>query len=88
MVNSMRIAISTLTLEGSAVEVLGGLAAFRPVPLVDKLVFCLLLLWGGESSVGDSGKMCVRYIQSVSGLNGSGGELASGGCFLDEEEIE
>ena len=67
---------------------MGGLATFRPVPLVGKWVFCLLLLWGGESSVGDSGKMCIHYIQSVSGLNGSGGESAGGGCFLDEEEIE
>ena len=46
IVNSMRITISTLSLKGFASEVLGGLAAFRPVPSIGERVFCLLLLRG------------------------------------------
>ena len=48
MVNSMRITISTLNLEGSSIVVLGGLVASRPVPSVGEWVFCLLLLRNGE----------------------------------------
>ena len=84
MVNSMRIMISTSNLKRSAVEVLGGLAAFRPVPSVHKWVLCLLLLQDGDSSVGDGSKVCVCYIKSVGSLDGGGGELSGSGGFLDK----
>ena len=86
--NSMRMMSSTLSLEGSAVVILGGLAAFRPIPLVCKWVFCLLLLWDRDSSVCDGGKMCVCYIKFVGGLDGGGGKSSSGGSFLDKQEVE
>ena len=87
-VNSMRIMISTLNSEGSTVKVLGGLVAFRPVPSVGEWVFCLLLLRDGETDVRVSGDVCVGYFDSVVGLSGNGSEVAGGGGFLDEEEIE
>ena len=77
-----------MSLEGSAVEILSGLAAFRPVPSVGEWVLCLLLLWDGESGVGDGGKMCVCYVESVGGLDGGGSELVGGGSLFDEEKIE
>ena len=86
--NSMRIMISTLNLEGSSIEVLGGLVAFRPVPSVGEWVFCLLLLRDGEGDVGISGDVSVSYFQSMVGLYGGGSEAASGGGFLDEEKVE
>ena len=43
--NSMR--RMNFTLKRFAVIVLGGLAAFRPVPSVGEWVLCLLLLWKG-----------------------------------------
>ena len=88
IVNSMRITISTLSLEGSAIVVLGGLAVFRPVPSVSKWVLCLLLLRDGNSGVGDSSKMCICYTELVGGLDGGGGESSGGGGFLDEQKVE
>ena len=77
-----------LSLEGSPVEVLGGLVAFRPIPSVGEWVFCLLLLWNGEAAVGNRCDVVVGYVESMSGLNGSSDELAGGCGFLDEEEVE
>ena len=84
MVNSMRITISTLNSEGPSVIVLGGLVAFRPVPSVGEWIFCLLLLWDSNAGVGDGSKVCVGYVELVSGLDCSGSEAAGGGSFLDE----
>ena len=88
--------ISTLNLERSTVEVLGGLVAFRPVPSVGEWVLCLLLLRDGEgplllfdkTSVRDRCDVRVCYFESVSSLNSGSGEAASSGGFLDEEEVE
>ena len=77
-----------MSLEGSAVEVLSGLAAFRPVPSVGEWVLCLLLLWDSDTSVGDGGEMCVCYIEFVGGLDGSSSESSGGGGFLDKQEVE
>ena len=88
MVNSMRIMISTSNLKRSAVEVLGGLAAFRPVPSVGEWVFCLLLLWDGETDVGVSSNVSVGYFELMIGLDCSGSEATGGGGFLDKEEVE
>ena len=92
--NSMRSMNSTL--KRSSVEVLGGLVAFRPVPLIGKWVLCLLLLRDGDglsslfgdTSVSNGGEMSVCYFEFVSSLDSGGGEAASGGGFLDEEEIK
>ena len=84
MVNSMRITISTLNLEGSPVKVLGGLVAFRPVPSVCEWVLCLLLLWDGETDVRICGDMCVGYLESVIGLDCGCSEAASSSCLLDK----
>ena len=88
IVNSIRITISTLSLEGSAIVVLGGLAAFRPVPLIGEWVLCLLLLRGGKSSVRDGSEMCVCYIKCVGGLYSGGGESSSSSSLLDEQEVD
>ena len=88
IVNSMRITISTLNLKGSSVIILGGLAAFRPVPSVSERVLCLLLLWDSDAGIGDSGEVCVRYVEPMSSLDCGSSEVASGGGFLDEEEVE
>ena len=84
-----------MNLEGSSVIVLGGLAAFRPVPSVGKWVFCLLLLRDGEgllllfgdASIRDRCEVSVCYFESVSSLDSGGGEAASSGGSLDEEEV-
>ena len=88
MVNSMRAMISTLSLEGFAIVVLGGLAAFRPVPSIGEWIFHLLLLWEGETAVGDGGDVVVCYVKLMGGLDSSGGKLMGGGCFLDEKKVE
>ena len=88
IVNSMRITISTLNSEGLSLIVLSGLAAFRPVPSVGEWVFCLLLLWDGETDVRVSGNVCVGYFKLVVGLDGSGSKMAGSGGFLGEEEVE
>ena len=75
------------------VEVLGGLVAFRPVPSVGEWVLCLLLLLDGDrllfdkTNIGDGGEVCVCYFESVSSLDSGSCEAASGGGFLDEEEV-
>ena len=79
-----------------SVEILGGLAASRPVPSVDEWVFCLLLLRDGNrlsllfdnTGVRDGGYMGVCYLKSVGSLDGGGCETAGGGSFLDEKEVE
>ena len=77
-----------------SVEVLGGLAASRPVPSVGEWVLCLLLLRDGDrllfdkTSIGDGGEVRVCYFESVSSLDSGGGEAASSGGFLDEKKIE
>ena len=88
MVNSMRITISTLNLERSPVEVLGGLVAFRPVPSVGEWVLCLLLLRDGEADARVCSYVCVGYFKSVVSLDGSGSKAASSGGFLDKEEVD
>ena len=67
---------------------MGGLVAFRPVPSVGEWVFCLLLLWDGETDVRVGGDMCVGYFESMIGLSSDGGEAAGSGGFLDEKIIE
>ena len=77
-----------MSLEGSAVEILSGLAAFRPVPSVGEWVLCLLLLRDGESDVRVCGDMCVSNFKSVVGLDCSSSEAAGSGGFLDKKEVE
>ena len=55
--NSMRRMNSTL--KRSAVVVLGGLVAFRPVPSIGEWIFCLLLLRDSEAAIRDGSDVVV-----------------------------
>ena len=67
---------------------MGGLVAFRPVPLIGEWVFCLLLLGDGKTAIGNSSDVVVGYVELMSSLNGSGDKLVGGGSLLDEEVVE
>ena len=67
---------------------MGGLVAFRPVPLIGEWVLCLLLLWDSEGDVRVCSDVCVSDLESMIGLNCSSSETAGSGGFLDEEEVE
>ena len=67
---------------------MGGLVAFRPVPLIGEWVLCLLLLRDGKTDVSVGGHVCVGYSELVIGLYGGSSESSGGSGFLDEEEVE
>ena len=76
-----------MSLERSAVVILGGLAAFRPVSPIGKWVLCLLLLRDSETAVRDSSDVCICYVKLMGCLNSGSGESTGGGSLFDEEKV-